>query len=211
MVRALTAHTDDRQSHRARVTARARRGLYERMKLPSIVFTALTLLPLTACLDESNQEALEEEGTTYGVNESALCFYNVNAPVSADYDWNLNVSSPKVFQVNTYGNANCRRVTVGYFNAAEAAVKVNYTGGIQPVFTAANCGDVTVRGRFWYFDNGAWTYVGQRSDTGTWNGFACILPEVSYTGSIIRDEIRVEITTEWGSSTQLPVRVTGDQ
>ncbi len=61
----------------------------------------------------------------------------------------------------------------------------------------------------WAYDNGTWTYIGTRSDSGTWTGFNCLLPEVSYVGSIIRDEIRVEITTEWNTSDQLPVRTTG--
>lgn len=181
------------------------------MKIQSLVFTAFTLFPLTACVDQNEADpGAIEENEHLGVTESALCFYNSNAPVTADYSWDLNTSSPKVFQINSYGNINCRRVTVGFDNAAEAAVKINYSG-VSPVWTASNCGNVTVHGRFWYFDNGAWTLVGTRTDTGTWTGFNCLLPEVSYTGSIIRDEIRVEITTEWGTSTELPVRVTGDQ
>jgi hypothetical protein len=181
------------------------------MKLQFLVFTALTFFPAAGCLDQHDlgQEGLEED-VTLGVAESALCLYLTNAPISADYSWNLTGGSPKVFQINSYGSSSCRRVTVGYQNAAEAAVKVKYTN-LQPVFTASTCGDVVVRGRFWYFDNGAWTLVGTRTDTGTWTGFSCLLPEVSYSGSIIRDEIRVEITTEWGSSNQLPVQATGDQ
>ncbi len=180
------------------------------MKIQSILFTALTLLPIAGCVDQTEgQEGVDEE-LNLETKESAICFYNTTAPVAADYQWNLNSGTPYVFQINSYGSSSCRRVTVGYFNAAEAKVKVNYTG-IQPVFNASNCGDVSVTGRFWYFDNGAWTRIGSSTDTGTWTGFNCVLPEVSYIGSIIRDEIRVEITTEWGSSTQLPVRVTGDQ
>lgn len=183
------------------------------MKLPTLVFTALTLLPFTGCIDQNDlgPEGLEVE-ENLSVKESAICFYIVGAPVSADYSWNLNLGAPKVFQINSYGNASCRRVTVGYQNAASAKVKINYPS-VQPVYNASTCAAVTVRARFWYFDNGAWTYVGTKTDTGTWLSLTstCLLPEVSHVGTIIRDEIRAEITTESNTSTELPVKVTGDQ
>jgi hypothetical protein len=178
------------------------------MKLQALAFTALTLLPLTGCLDQDGLDPSDLDDADLGVVESAICLWNTVAPLTADTTWDLNNGSPKSFQFNTYGSASCRRVIVGYENASDASAKVHYTG-IQPIFTASNCGDVTVRGRFWYFDNGAWTFIGTRTDTGTWTGFGCVLPEVSYVGSIIRDEIRVEITTEWNTSDQLPVRTTG--
>ncbi len=200
-----------------------------------IILSALALLPIAGCIDDQAADEIDLMAGDEAVDETVEaidgatpyfgCLFGPNPPSPPDVFIDLSSSQSQSENGTPAGSGNCKKFTVELDEASEFTARIFYPV-VPPIFNATTCAAQKLKVAYYVPDevNGGFDLASQ-TKSGAWNAFqnTCTLPQVSYESEtvtvgqpplqirrrVVHRPLVVIVQAESGTSSALPVRVTG--